>query len=109
MEERYEVVAEPVSVKLKFYDRENGESLAGKTRYSCNMIFVDLLMGDCWIHSVNGKLTHEINLMVFQWVKSQGFKTCRLEVPHGTTATRLGKLVLENVNGLDRYEVSLVD
>ena len=104
----YELVAEPVSTKIKFYDTSKGESAEGKTRYSCNMIFVDLMMNDCWIHSVNGKLTNEINQLIYMWAKERGFKTCRLEVPHGTTATRLGKLVLENVNGLDRYQVDIV-
>ena len=102
------MVVEPVSRKFKFYDTSKGESAEGRTRYSCNMIFVDLQMNDCWIHSVNGKLTNEINQRMYLWAKNHGFKTCRLEVPTGTTATRLARLVEENVNGLDRYEIDIV-
>lgn len=105
--EDYEVTVEPLQQTLKIYNKSKGQSSKGKTRYLVSMLITSLGLKECRVHLVQGELSHEINLIVFQEVKKLGFDKAQFEVPTGTPASRFAKYI-KTVDGLDRYEVDLV-
>lgn len=102
-----EISVSPLVRTIQLFDTEKGESKEGRTRYSCSMLLTDLGLKECRVHFVQGVLTPEINDIVFQKVKSLGYVKAQMEVPEGTTCTRMAKYQYTR-DGLDRYTVDLV-
>jgi len=104
--ENYELVLYPLIRSILIYDRQNGESVDQKTRYSTSMLITDLGLGECRLHSVTGVLNQEINQAMFEFVRGLGYKRAQFEVPAGTAASRLATYQ-KTADGLDRYTVEL--
>ena len=103
-----EISFTPITQTIQIFDTEKGESKEGRTRYSCSLLITDLGCRECRVHFIQGRLTHEMNTLVFKHVKAMGYVQGQLEVPEGTPATRLGEYQYTR-DGLDRYTIQLGD
>lgn len=103
-----EISTTPIIRSIKVFDTDKGQSISGRTRYECEMLLTDLACGECRLHSVNGKLTNEINEQVIALCKDLGYRRIQFEVPAGTNASRHAKFQYSH-DGLDRYVIELTE
>lgn len=103
----WSIIFKPLVSTVQIYSEKKGQSYAGKTPYTTSMLITDLGLGDCRISLANGELNPDINRGVYRLAKKLGYRRATLEVPEGTTATRMGKYVCTR-DGLDRYTVDIV-